>query len=54
MAQNQPLKAIKTALQVLQQLGISFPETPDPSDIRIELDTITSLFAEEPIRELSH
>jgi hypothetical protein len=54
MAQNQPLKAIKTALQVLQQLGISFPETPDPSDIRIELDTITSLFAEEPIRDLIH
>jgi predicted ATPase/tRNA A-37 threonylcarbamoyl transferase component Bud32 len=54
MAQNQPLKAINTALQVLQQLGINFPETPNQSDIRLELDAITSLFAEKPIGDLIH
>ena len=54
MAQNQPLKAINTALQVLQQLGISFPKTPSQSDIRLELDAITSFFAEKPIGDLIH
>ncbi|PSB25404.1 AAA family ATPase [Stenomitos frigidus] len=54
MAQNQPLKAIDTALQVLQQLGISFPETPSQSDIRLQIDTITSLFAEKSIEDLIH
>ena len=54
MAQNQPLKAINTALQVLQKLGISFPETLNQSDIRLELDAITSLFAGKPIGDLIH
>ena len=54
MAQNQPLKAINTALQVLQQLGISFPETPNQSDIHLELDAITSLFAGKPTENLIH
>jgi predicted ATPase len=43
MAQSQPLEAINTALQVLQQLGISFPEKPSQSDIQLELDAITCL-----------
>ncbi|MBD0386065.1 MAG: PAS domain-containing protein, partial [Nostoc sp. C3-bin3] len=54
IAQNQPLKAINTGLQVLQQLGISFPETPSQSDTRFELDTISSLFIEQPIENLIH
>jgi PAS domain S-box-containing protein len=54
IAQNQPLKAINTALQVLQQLGISFPETPTQSNIQLELDTITSLIGEKPIEDLSY
>jgi predicted ATPase len=54
MAQSQPLKAINTALQVLQQLGISFPKTLSQSDIRLELDAITSLFGEKPIGDLIH
>ncbi|WP_442994301.1 ATP-binding response regulator [Scytonema sp. PRP1] len=54
MAQSQPLKAINTALQVLQQLGISFPETPSQADILLELDAITSLLSEKPIGELLH
>jgi len=52
IAQNQPLEAINTGLQVLQQLGISFPETPTQLDIQLELDTITSLIGEQPIEDL--
>ncbi|HEY9297229.1 MAG TPA: serine/threonine protein kinase, partial [Phormidium sp.] len=54
IAQNQPLKAINTALQVLQQLGISFPEKPSQADIDLELYTITSLLSEKSIQDLIH
>ena len=54
IAQNQPLKAINTALQVLQQLGINFPKTPSQSDIRLELDTITARFSEKEVENLIH
>ena len=54
IAQNQPLKAINTALQVLQQLGINFPKTPSQSDICLELDTITALFTEKEVESLIH
>jgi PAS domain S-box-containing protein len=53
IAQNQPLKAINTALQVLQQLGINFPKTPSQSDIHLELNTIASLSNEE-VENLIH
>jgi PAS domain S-box-containing protein len=52
IAQNQPLEAINTGLHILRQLGISFPETPTQSDIQLELDTITSLIGEKPIKDL--
>ncbi|MEH2386701.1 MAG: PAS domain-containing protein [Nostoc sp.] len=52
IAQNQLLKAINTGLQVLQQLGISFPEKPTQSDIQLELDTIISRFDNKPIQDL--
>ncbi|MBD1889845.1 hybrid sensor histidine kinase/response regulator [Coleofasciculus sp. FACHB-SPT9] len=54
MAQGQSLKAIDTALQVLQQFGISFPEKPSQADIDLELDTITSLISEKSIGDLLH
>jgi PAS domain S-box-containing protein len=54
IAQNQPLKAINTALQVLPQLGINFPKTPSQLDIRLELDTITALFNENEVESLLH
>ena len=54
ISQNQLLKAINTGLQVLQQLGISFPETPSQLDIQLELDAITSLFSEKQITDLIH
>ncbi|WP_442948017.1 AAA family ATPase [Nostoc sp.] len=52
IAQNQLLKAINTGLQVLQKLGISFPETPSQLDIQLELDTIISHFDNKPIQDL--
>ncbi|MEH2380884.1 MAG: AAA family ATPase [Nostoc sp.] len=52
IAQNQLLEAINTGLQVLQQLGISFPETPSQLDIQLELDAIASLFSEKQIKDL--
>jgi len=54
IAQNQPLKAINTGLQVLQQLGISFPKTPNQLDIQLELDAITSLLSKKQIEDLIH
>ncbi|MBW4491025.1 MAG: AAA family ATPase [Trichocoleus desertorum ATA4-8-CV12] len=54
MSQSQPLKAINTALQILQQLGVNFPEKPSQLDIRLELDIITSRFHERPIKDLIH
>ncbi|MEH1861674.1 MAG: AAA family ATPase [Nostoc sp.] len=54
IAQNHLLKAINTGLQVLQQLGISFPETPSQLDIQLELDAIASLFSEKQIKDLIH
>lgn len=54
IAQSQLLTAINTALQVLHQLGISFPETPKQSDSYFELNTITSLLGERAIEDLIH
>ena len=54
IAQKQLSKAINTGLQVLQKLGISFPEKPSQSDIQLELDTIISHFDDSPIQDLSH
>ena len=52
IAQNQLLKAINTGLQVLQKLGISFPEKLSQSDIQLELNIIISRFDNEPIQDL--
>ncbi|MEG3863015.1 AAA family ATPase [Microcoleus sp. herbarium12] len=52
IAQVQLLNAIHTALQILQQLGISFPKDPSPSEIHSELDKIISRFSEKPISDL--
>ncbi len=54
IAQVQLLTAIDTALQILQQLGITFPKTPSQSDIRLELDAIGSLFRERSIGDSFH
>ncbi|MBD2077109.1 AAA family ATPase [Phormidium sp. FACHB-592] len=54
IAQSQLLEAINTALQILRQLGINFPETPSQSDVELELDAIASRLGEKPIRDLSN
>ncbi|HEY9661817.1 MAG TPA: hypothetical protein V6C65_25460, partial [Allocoleopsis sp.] len=54
IAQNQPLQAIDTGLEILQKLGISFPKQPSHPDIRIELDVITSLLDKKTIEDLGH
>ena len=54
IAQGQPLKAINTALQVLQQLGIRFPEIPKQSDITLELNAAISRFNQKSIQDLFH
>ncbi|OUL28448.1 serine/threonine protein kinase [Nostoc sp. T09] len=54
IAQNQLLEAINTGLQVLQQLGISFPEQPSQSDIQLELDAISYLLSQKSIKDLIH
>ena len=54
IAQEQLLEAINTGLQVLPQLGVSFPETHSQSDIQLELDTITSLLKEKRSEDLVH
>lgn len=52
IAQSQLLGAINTALQVLQQLGISFPEQPDQADIQLDLNAITACISGKPISDL--
>jgi predicted ATPase/signal transduction histidine kinase/tRNA A-37 threonylcarbamoyl transferase component Bud32 len=54
IAQNELLEAINTALQVLQQIGISFPKKPSQSDVHLELDIVSSLLSEKSVEELSH
>ncbi|MDF5740261.1 MULTISPECIES: AAA family ATPase [unclassified Nostoc] len=54
IAQSQLLAAIDIALQILQQLGITFPKISSQSDIRLELDPIASLIGSKPIEDLSH
>jgi NAD(P)-dependent dehydrogenase (short-subunit alcohol dehydrogenase family) len=53
IAQNQPLHAVDTGLQILQQLEINFPKQLSHSDIRTELDIITSLLDKKTIEDLS-
>ncbi|BDA70083.1 Serine/Threonine protein kinase and Signal Transduction Histidine Kinase (STHK) with GAF sensor [Calothrix sp. PCC 7716] len=44
-AQAQPSEAIEIALQILQQLGVSFPEQPNEHDIRQAMGETLSLLA---------
>ncbi|MEG4076383.1 AAA family ATPase, partial [Microcoleus sp. Pol14C2] len=50
MAQNQLLEAIQTGLQVLQLLGLEFPENPQLSDVQAKLEaTLSALAGRSPI-----
>ena len=51
-AQNQPLKAVHLALDILQLMGISFPQQPNREQIQLELAATQAKFAGKQIEEL--
>jgi predicted ATPase/signal transduction histidine kinase len=49
-SQNQPLKTVNTALQVLNLLGVKFPNNPNQSDVRLALqETQLALVSRHPL-----
>jgi len=52
IAQNQLLSAVETALEVLKLLEITFPESPEFSDIQEALEETKSNLGDRPIEEL--
>jgi len=52
IAQNQPQKAVKLALDILQLMGISFPQQPNLKQIQLELEATTTNLAGKQIEEL--
>ena len=52
IAQNKLLEAINIGLELLQQLGITFPESPCQSDIQLALETVRSHLAQRAIEDL--
>ncbi|NER21559.1 MAG: AAA family ATPase [Symploca sp. SIO1C2] len=51
-AQNQPLKAVKLALDSLQLMGISLPQQPDGEKIQLELAATQANLAGKEIEDL--
>ncbi|NQE32790.1 trifunctional serine/threonine-protein kinase/ATP-binding protein/sensor histidine kinase [Microcoleus asticus] len=54
ISQSKLTSAIAIAQPVLQQLGVTFPETPTPSDIQQEIQQIEELIGEREIADLVH
>ncbi len=52
ISQSNLTSAIAIAQSVLQQLGITFPETPTPSDIQQEIQEIEELIGDRQIADL--
>ena len=52
IAQNQQLEAVKTALQVLKLLGVTFPEQPNQADIMLAMQETQSVLAGRQIDKL--
>ncbi|HAJ61670.1 MAG TPA: serine/threonine protein kinase, partial [Cyanobacteria bacterium UBA8543] len=52
IAQNKILEAVNIALQVLQLLGVEFPQNPSPLDIQNGLEEITSNLPSQRISDL--
>ncbi|MEG4848857.1 AAA family ATPase, partial [Microcoleus sp. F10-C6] len=52
MAQNKLLEAVNTGLQVLKQLGVEFPDSPNPSDIGQALGETASVLSGTRIEDL--
>ncbi|WP_044501190.1 ATP-binding sensor histidine kinase [Nostoc sp. PCC 7107] len=51
-AQNKALEAVNTALTVLEQLGVEFPENPNPSDFQMAMAEISSDLSGKCIEDL--
>ncbi|MEH1828929.1 MAG: AAA family ATPase [Nostoc sp.] len=54
ISQSKLTSAIAIAQPILQQLGITFPETPTPSDIQQEIQQIKELIGDREIADLVH
>ncbi|MEH1791846.1 AAA family ATPase [Nostoc sp.] len=54
ISQSKLTSAIAIAQPILQQLGITFPETPTPSDIQQEIQEIEELIGDREIADLVH
>ncbi|MEG3988355.1 AAA family ATPase [Microcoleus sp. S28C3] len=52
ISQNKLTSAIAIAQPVLQQLGVTFPETPTPSDLQQEIQEIEELIGNREIADL--
>ena len=52
MGQNKLLEALNTGLQVLKQLGVEFPDSPDPSDIGQALGETATILSTTRIKTL--
>jgi len=54
ISQRRFAEAIAIAQQILQQLGVTFPETPTSTDIQQEIKEIGELIADRKIEDLVH
>jgi predicted ATPase/signal transduction histidine kinase len=52
IARNQLLSAVETALKVLKLLGVTFPDSPDFSEVQKALEETKSNLGDRPIEEL--
>ncbi len=54
VSQNKPIVAIAIAQQLLQQLGVSFAQTPTQKDIQHSITEIKQLIGDREIADLGH